>query len=81
MRDEIFYPDSAENPTMSEVQKMFETWAIKQHLNLSRNWFVPYHQKPYTYEELFAKIKPTDYYSAAKTQGAWDAWQHFTRYL
>jgi hypothetical protein len=72
-------PDKAVNPRMSAEQKAFEEWARKPKqrglgMDLRRNFYVPYHGAPYTYQELFGEIKPTDYYSDDKAQGAWDGW-------
>jgi hypothetical protein len=79
MRADIYDPHEAPNPHLSEIQKEFETWAAHARLSLDRNWYVPYHHAPFTYDELFNGIEETNYYTTAKTQGAWDAWRFLSR--
>jgi hypothetical protein len=68
-------PATAKNPKMSGKQERFEKWASKRKLDLARNWYLLYHNAPYTYVELFGDVTPDNYYTNDKTQGAWDAWR------
>jgi hypothetical protein len=72
--------DNCPNPNLSEQQRAFEAWAHRQanggrQYDLSRNFYVPYHGAPYSYEELFGEITEWNYYTDPKTQGAWDGWR------
>ena len=72
-------PGKIKNPQLSSQQKAFEAWACtKPGFSLDRNFYVPYHTAPYTYEELFKGIGKTDYYKSDRTQAAWDTWRHLT---